>query len=63
MNTESIKLTVSRFHDRPHPDMANQVARHNQGFRDDSLHPLFLGGVGFGHLGGLTRDRGNGQAR
>lgn len=58
----TVVLTASRFHDRPHLDMAKQLARQTQGFHG-SLRPQFLGGVCFGCPGVLTRGEVYGQAR
>ena len=59
---ESIQLTVSRFHDRSHPNTANPPARYTQDFHG-FLRPQFLGGVCFGHPDVLTRDEERGKAR
>ena len=46
---EMVALTVSKFRDKSHRDMAKQRVRHTQGPHVGSLHPQFLGGVCFGH--------------
>ena len=58
-----IALTVSKFHDKLHRDMAKQRVRHTQGSRDGSLRPQFLVGVSSGHPGELTTDELYGKAR
>jgi hypothetical protein len=60
---ERITLTVSKFHDKSHRDMAKQRVRHTQGSHDGSLHPQVLGGVWFGHPDVLIRGGLHGQAR